>query len=217
MVITKENIGDVICQYNNGERFKVQNISDNVLFIQKEDGTYASFASCIVAGGVEYDEARIASFHTNLSLARVLNAAQAAVERRFTPDQYDVVERQNASRVSEVVAEQRAEFSRRLQTNRQTLKAGHALADQFLNDLIQKAPGTTDVFFGAAVQYHNDAETISFSVDHAPAQNMQAAKVLLSERTAEPPTQAMSFDDLVKSATDRAKQQHHESSNPFFK
>lgn len=208
MYVTKEHVGDVICQYDTGERFMVNQVLTDFMSVQKEDGTYEAYPSLMVNGAVDLDAERNASFHTNLELARMLYASEMAARRRLVPGQSDELDRQEASHALNLIKEQHTTFLARLQTEGQTRKAGPALADQFLDDLIQQEPGTTAVFFGSVVQYCCDHNGPSFYINGKLDKSREAASTALSELTAVQPNRTASFEALLKSAKDRAAQQN---------
>ena len=124
MVITKENIGDVVCEYSSGKRFLINNMSDGYIYCLEENGENTCIMAQEDSYGIETDENRIASFHNNVALAQALDAAELAALRRLVPGQYDFREQQEAARVLEIVDDQRTIFLSRLRYERSTTKAG---------------------------------------------------------------------------------------------
>ena len=215
MVVTKEQIGNVFCRYDNGERFIVNNVSDDLMFYQRENGVRECVSVHSVNGGVARDPARVEAFHTNLALARVLEGAEKAARNRLSSHKYDELERREASRVLSMVGEQRVAMDDRLKSERQTVKAGADLAGQFLDDLSRTAPGTTAVFFGATVKHCGHVSFTPFyhvfHVNGEPGISAYEATSALSELTAEKPNLTPSFENLLASAKNRAAQKEEQS------
>ena len=205
MIITKDNIGDIICEYSSGERFLVDNIADRYLYRQEENGENTCIIMQEIAGGIETDEARIDSFHSNVALAKALEAAEMAALRRLVPGQYDSREQQQAARVLEIVDDQRSTFLSRLRQERSTTRAGCGLAEQFLEELNQQGPGTTGVFFGEPVTCMQQG--LSFTLCGTQCLEREAAKAYLSECTPAVDPWSVPLDVRLASAFDRVSSQ----------
>ena len=205
MVVTKDYIGDVICRFDNGERFVINHISDNLLFYQSESGARGCMAAHSVDGGVERDPERIESFRKNVAFANVLEAAENAARRRFAPGQGDALDLMESDRVLDVTKEQRSTYLARLQEERQTVRPGAELAGQFLDSLHVERPGCSATFFGVTVLHQNEAEP-SFCINGGVYSREDAA-AYLSDVTLNREERATSFSDLISSAQHRAAQQ----------
>lgn len=205
MVVTQDYIGDVICLFDNGERFMVNHISDNLLFYQSEDGARGCMAVHSVKGGVERDAKRIESFHKNVALVNVLDAAETAARHRLISARGNEMERTEAERVLNVTKEQRHTYLARLRGERETICPGTALAGQFLDALHTEQPGCSAMFFGVAVQRQNGSEP-SFRINGGVYSTEDAASYLgaisLNRRERQ-----IVFSDLLSSAQRRAGQQ----------
>lgn len=206
MVVDREHIANIICLYDSGERFMVRNVSEQQVFALQEDGKEYR-AGRAVNGGVELDEGRIASFCRNLALSQALSAAEKAASRRFSGGHYDVHEQQEASRVLDITREQRSAFQTRFQSERGTVKAGTALARQFLSDLTQMGPGANAIFFGASVKHCGDDSGPFFRVNGGQARGQAETLSVLSDLTATIPSRSVSLDSLIHSARDQVAQQ----------
>ena len=107
-------IGAVICRYDTGERFQVAAITDTGLSVLTEDGVEDHIPSHSVNGGVEHNEDQINSFQQHRKLGQSLLAAEQAAQRRLNPDHSNSLVAEEASRVSQIVQEQRQAFHDRL-------------------------------------------------------------------------------------------------------
>lgn len=216
MVVTKKYIGDVICRYDSGERFLIDSVLGNLVFFQKENGKRECAANRSISGGIERDITRIASFHANLAFAHALDAAEGAARRRLSPGQPDELAKQEASRILAVIGEQRSAFNERLNSERQAAKAGPDLASQFLDSLSQRPAGASATFFGVTVQFCGGPSHFFRLADSPAVWDQQAMASFLSELTAgSPARKALSFENLISSAKDRASRQQEPSRVSF--
>lgn len=202
MVITKENIGDVVCEYSSGKRFLINNMSDGYIYCLEENGENTCIMAQEDSYGIETDENRIASFHNNVALAQALDAAELAALRRLVPGQYDFREQQEAARVLEIVDDQRTIFLSRLRYERSTTKAGASLARQFLEELDRLGPGTTGVFFGEPVTCMQQG--VGFSLCGFQSVKLEEAKGYLADLTLASFHSPISLDVRLASAIDHA-------------
>ena len=116
MIVTEENIGDIICRFDTGARFQVVDITDTGMLILAEDGVKDHITSHSVNGEVVHDEEQINSFHQNKKLGQSLLAAEQAAGRRLNGNPPDSLATEEASRVSQIVQAQRQAFFDRLCT-----------------------------------------------------------------------------------------------------
>ena len=201
MVISKDNIGDIICEFPTGKRFLVGNVEDRFCYRQEENGWRTCSTERLVEGGVERDLDRVSSFHDNLNLALALDAAELAAVRRLVPGQYDTMEQQEAARVLEIVDEQRQAFHSRLQNEHRTTKAGTALAEQFLVELDGRDSGSTGVFFGLTVKCVRPGS--HFQCNGMMSLSKSEANAYLADQTPEQVCRAESIDEKLAKAFDR--------------
>lgn len=205
MVVTKEHIGNIVCEYESGYRFLIQNVTDQNLYYHQENGEYYCIPLQAINGGVETDGTRVASFRDHLAVARALQAAEIAAARRLIPGEYHSLEQQNTARILDIVKEQRETLEADLQQQRKTMRAGSALAEQFLEALEVKGPGATDMFFGASVTCF-DNET--FFVEGELCKSFQEARGRLSGCTLASPVKNQPFDEILNSAKKRVQSQN---------
>lgn len=136
MIVTEENIGDIVCQHDTGERFQVADITDTGMSILTEDGVEKHLDSHTINGGVEQDAAQINIFQQNRSLGRSLLVAEQAAQRRLTSNHPDSPAAEEASRVSQIVQAQRQAFLDRLRTECGTRQVEH---NQSFDDKLSSA------------------------------------------------------------------------------
>lgn len=200
MKITKDHIGDVICIFSTGQRMLVTDISDQYFSYDLENGLSFLAKGFSVQGGVERAAQRVKSFHSNHDLAKALDAAELAALRRLDPSREDVEERAEASEVLSVADKQRTALKARMQKERETMKAGTELADQFLNVLQQDASHSGD-FFGVSASFSDTDGT--YLIDGKSVRSREEALLWLSGLTIARP-KAASLESVLATANERA-------------
>ncbi len=207
MIVTKEHVGDIVCEYDNGTRFVVNGVSDHKVFLQRETGEFACITDQF-CGAVESDSDRVESFRNNLSLVQALNAAETAAHRHQLSPCLGIEALADDTQVLDFVSAQRRAFHARLEQEAAARKAGVSLAGQFLHDLSAAGPGAHGTFFGVEVRHlgNNRQEEPFYDISGFCKHNTSAAVSLLSELTPKSSFSRHSIDDKIASALDRAKQ-----------
>ena len=205
MIILRDHIGEIICEYESGLRFLIQNVSDRFLYCQKENGGSECIAAHHIAGGIEREESRVTSFHDNLALAQALDAAEMAALRRLVPGHYDTLDQQEVARVLEIVDNQRTILESRLVSERRETTAGPALAEQFIEELEGIGSSATRVFFGSEVTCVQKGT--SYLLDDLEVTSRQALKSHLSALSVQRSHTAQTFEEKLSSALDRVSGQ----------
>ena len=152
MDISLNNVGDVCCLYETGERICIKDVDDNFVTYETENGETFISKNFIFPVIVEEDPERITRFKDNNLYGKALHRCEEKALRTLAFGNIaDESERSVVNRILDMVKEQRILLNYRLKSEVHNFAPGAHLAQSFLSQLYKKGPGAEESFFGRRI------------------------------------------------------------------
>lgn len=196
MIITKDNIGDVICTYKNGKRIMIADVDDTHVYFFKEHFERICCINRFALEGVKDPSPyAVTDFLSHLTFADTLaNATKSADKKWFKGSLED---RKIALEKFAKISAQREDFENNLNEDAENRK--EMLLDCFLSDIETLQPGEKVFFYKNKVE---KAEVIDgYVVNGIEVEKNDIKKALMEGEKVK--TRKLSFDEIVNSAKSR--------------
>lgn len=204
--ITKDNVGDIICKYQNGKRILITGVTDGLVYYQNESwGGHYCTDEHFIMGVIDRSPDAQKTFLDNQGLVTTYEAAEYSALGDILTGLAEDVEKaeENLAMVKKHQKDLEINIAEKANERREVL------LDSFMAELDNLPAGSKAVFYKMSVK-----KTLSgdgFIIDGNFYDKSAAEKHLLKP---EEKKKALSFDDLINSAEKRSKAQSNESKNP---
>ena len=217
--ITKDNVGDIICKYKNGQRILITGVTDGLVYFQNESwgGHYCTdehFIMGVVDRSPDAQQTFLKNQETatkydlkeHLALSVIVKTSlidiEESLKRLVFGKQIDAAEQD----IAEAKEKQNELYN---EINSKANERREVLLDSFMAELDNLPAGAKAVFYKMSVK-----KTLSgdgFIIDGNYYDKAAAEKHLLKP---EEKKKSLSFDDLISSAEKRSKAQSNENRTP---
>lgn len=198
MQITKDNIGDVICKYQNGKRIMITDVDDtHVHYLNESLGCRCITNQFSIVGTVDLSPGAKEEFLNNWNLAKTLEEAKISSLRKMFTGTFEDKERADDN--FSMVTDFQKDFYNNISND--SLARKEYLLKMFLIDLKNAEPGQKMFFYKQRIEKPIDSE--GYIVNGCPIKK-EELKVFLSSNQNQK-IKKLSFDELVNSAQKRSE------------
>jgi len=202
MLITKDNIGDVLCSYENGKRIMITDVSDHIIKYMTESwsDSYNTNEKSF-NGTIDYSlDARL-TFMENVNYARVMDYAEISALQKILSG--NVADKEDGDYMLITISKQREAFIQKI--NQQALGRKSFLFKRFKQEFNEMGLDRKINFFGNIVEKsnYNDGYVINGNY-----YNKEFGESFLFDK--DPDLKKVpSFNDLIHSARLRSDNQRN--------
>lgn len=202
MLITKDNIGDVLCSYENGKRIMITDVSDHIIKYMTESwsDSYNTNEKSF-NGTIDYSlDARL-TFMENVNYARVMDYAEISALQKILSG--NVADKEDGDYMLITISKQREAFIKKI--NQQALGRKSFLFKRFKQEFTEMGLDRKINFFGNIVEKssYNDGYVINGNY-----YNKEFGESFLFDK--DPDLKKVpSFNDLIHSARLRSDNQRN--------
>lgn len=209
MIISANNIGDVIVAYATGNRYQITDVTAHEVSYYKENSPINhSTTEFDFAGYIETDPFEKQSFFQNVNLCKILENALSSAKMKVAADEMPAQEMETARSVLSSSSQLQNHLDSRIALARQ--RRSEKIAPIFLTELMNVPEGTDMNFMGHNVSYLKDS--LSFQIDDKIVPESSAVSSLLS--LVHKDYSRSGLDGMIQDASARAKTDSNTQNTP---
>lgn len=206
MIISKNNIGDVLCSYETGKRIMITDVRDHIInFITENWSDPYNTNEKSFNGTVDYSLDARMTFLDNVNYARVMDYAEISALQKVLIG--DAREKEDGEYMLITISKQREAFINKI--DQQAIGRKSFLLNKFKQDFLELQPDKTINFFGNNVRKPPLEDGYIINGKHY---DQFMGEKLLSDKDLDV-KKAPSFNDLLTSARQRSGFQNELKSN----